>query len=292
MYIIAYGFFEHNIMSLSYAKRFQKVTTCLIVPDLPQFMSLNGKSNSIRTAFFRHVYHVFNKRKKNIDYYSLITDQMGSYLDIDPGKYVVIDGMTEGENNISKSDKKMNPKSTFSFLYTGGLSASYGADVLLSSFTSLDNPDIELWICGDGPYTDEIVNRSKIDKRIKYFGVLPQNECIDLQHKASCLINPREDSDITAYSFPSKTMEYLKSGKPVIAKKLSGMSEEYADVFFQFDDFEKLSDVMDKVSKMGKEQLQEIGDRGRLFVVKKKNNKYQTFKMLRMLGINQEELSK
>lgn len=289
-YIIAYGLFEQNVKALNFAKKFPQVTTCLIIPDLPQYMSLNRKLSGIRRLYLRHIDNIYNKCKKNIDYYSVITEQMGSYLKISRDRYVVIDGMTEKDSsNTSKMIESSISENKFSFLYTGGLSSSYGTDLLISEFLAMENKDVELWICGDGPYTDEIIKISKNDKRIRYFGILSQNECIALQHKASCLINPREDGDITPYSFPSKTMEYLMSGKPVIAKRLSGMGDEYANIFFQFGSSESLKEVMDRVSRMQSKILREVGDKGKVFVSTKKNNKYQTLKLIKMLSIKEVE---
>ena len=290
LYIIAYGLFEQNVRALNFAKKFPQVTTCLIVPDLPQYMSLNRKSSIIRRSYFRHVDSIYNKCKKNIDYYSVITKKMGSYLKIPQNRYVVIDGMTEvNSNNNFEMMESSTLEKKFSFLYTGGLSPSYGTDLLLSEFLAMENKNVELWICGDGPYTDEITRISKDDDRIRYFGILPQNECIALQQKASCLINPRDDSDITSYSFPSKTMEYLMSGKPVIAKRLSGMGDEYAEIFFEFGSSESLKDVMDRVSRMKYEILREAGNKGKVFVSTRKNNKYQTSKLIKMLSIKGAE---
>ena len=289
-YIIAYGLFEHNIKLLNFAKKKSQVTTCLIIPDLPQYMSLNGKSSGIRRVLLRYVDNIYNKYKESIDYYSIITEQMGSYLKIPQNQYVVIDGMIERDDiNKFKPTESFTHQNKFSFLYTGGLSPLYGTDFLLSEFLAMKNKAVELWICGDGPYVDEIVRISKNDERIRYFGFLPRNECIALQQKASCLINPREDSDITLYSFPSKTMEYLMSGKPVIAKKLLGMSNEYTDIFFEFGASERLKDVMDKVSKMEPETLRKVGHRGKAFVSTRKNNIYQTSKLIKMLSIEEAE---
>ena len=103
------------------------------------------------------------------------------------------------------------------------------------------------------------------------------------------MINPREDSDITPYSFPSKTMEYLMSGKPVIAKKLLGMGDEYSDLFFQFGSSESLKVVMEKISKMDEKQLMEAGLKGRKFVVAEKNNKHQTLKLIKLLTMGKVE---
>ena len=41
-------------------------------------------------------------------------------------------------------------------------------------------------------------------------------------------MNPRSaDAEYTKYSFPSKTIEYLATGVPVVMNRLPGIPEEY-----------------------------------------------------------------
>jgi glycosyltransferase involved in cell wall biosynthesis len=50
----------------------------------------------------------------------------------------------------------------------------------------------------------------------------------DWIRKADVLVNPRQnDEAYTKYSFPSKNIEYLLSGNPVVAYMLDGVPEEY-----------------------------------------------------------------
>ena len=50
------------------------------------------------------------------------------------------------------------------------------------------------------------------------------------------LVNPRPDNEeYTRYSFPSKNIEYLLTGKPVVAYLLSGMPEVYQDFMCTID---------------------------------------------------------
>ena len=58
-----------------------------------------------------------------------------------------------------------------------------------------------------------------------------------LHKRATALINPRKpNSKITRFSFPSKNMEYLSSGTPMIGYKLDGIPSEYYDYFYTIDD--------------------------------------------------------
>lgn len=289
MYVIAYGMFEHNIKMLSYVKKHSNAITCLIVPDLPQYMSLSKRFSFIKKYINKQIYKLFRKEKRNIDFYALTTKQMGGLLELSSECYVVIDGMVDVNNEeINYDDWKTSTK-CFTFLYTGGLSHSYGIDVLVDSFLKMRNKNTELWICGDGPYANELIEICKRERRIRYWGMMTRDECVNLQRKATCLINPRQESEITQYSFPSKTMEYLLSGRPVIAKRLEGMDHDYEKLFYSFNDTSDLADVMDRVSNMEITDLNIAGIRGRNYVIEKKNNKYQTNKLINLLMKNYHE---
>ena len=284
--VIAYGFFEENIRLLANIKQNNKGTkTCLIIPDLPEYMSNQGSQSIVHKLLINRIYNIFKRNKEYIDYYSVITPQMAEHLSLKKSQYVVIDGMVgkveECENRTYTKDSNK-----FIFMYSGGLSKSYGTEQMLSSFSSIDNANIELWICGDGPFKEDVVKAAETDSRIKYFGVVSQEECHDLQRQASCLINPRDDSIITRYSFPSKTMEYLASGVPVIAKRLTGMDSEYSDFFIEFSDKRSLEEVMKSSIMMRKDQLNQYGIKGRDFVRKNKTCERQTRKLLELMGVN------
>ena len=63
--------------------------------------------------------------------------------------------------------------------------------------------------------------------RIEFLGMLPRTDVLELQSKATILVNPRQPvGDFTKYSFPSKTIEYMASGTPLLMYKLPGIPEE------------------------------------------------------------------
>ena len=74
----------------------------------------------------------------------------------------------------------------------------------------------------------------KSHANIRYFGFVSHERALELQAKAALLINPRSPKGVfTRYSFPSKTLEYMRSGKPVVCHRLEGIPEEY-DPYLQY----------------------------------------------------------
>jgi glycosyltransferase involved in cell wall biosynthesis len=75
------------------------------------------------------------------------------------------------------------------------------------------------------------------DSRIQYLGYLPFEETLKLYAQASVLVCMRITKKInTKYFFPSKVMEYLASGVPVICTALGGTETEYENLLYVLPD--------------------------------------------------------
>lgn len=278
--VIVYGFFKENIKLISYIKRkYPDICSCLIILDLPQFMSQYKRFYHRWTN--NHIYDLYKKNKKYIDCYSVISSQVVDYLDIEEPN-VVIEGMVTSKLEVEEYVKK--PKEKFTFLYTGGLSREYGTEELLSSFMKLKGEDKELVICGDGPYKENVKRAAQKDKRIKYLGIISQDKCVKLQREVDCLVNPRGETEMTKYSFPSKMLEYLTSGTPIIAKYLEGMPLEYKNLFWTYGKNQRtLLSMMEQIVEISTVELCKKAEYAREYVLKEKNNVRQTQRLLDMI---------
>ena len=100
------------------------------------------------------------------------------------------------------------------------------------------------------------------------------------------MVNPRKNQEeYTKYSFPSKIMEYLTSGTPVVAYKLDGIPTEYKDYihYVEGDTCEDLAYAITSICELGAEAREEIGAKARKFVLDEKNAVSQTKKILASL---------
>ena len=99
----------------------------------------------------------------------------------------------------------------------GGLTKKYGVIELLNAFERLQDENCRLVICGSGDAENDIIEASNRDRRIIFKGLLPRKEVLSLQKSSTILVNQRSNNEeYTKYSFPSKIMEYLSSGTPVV----------------------------------------------------------------------------
>jgi len=254
---------------------------CLIVPDLPQFMTEN--KFPIYKLLKKIDYYYISQIIKKIDSFVLLTDSMALSLKISNKPWVRVEGIyeqTENNDFVSKEEYK-------TILYTGTLEIRSGIINLLDAFTKIKNPNYRLWICGEGKGRTEIEKRAKVDCRIKYYGQLIRSDILTLQKKATVLINPRNSTgDYTKYSFPSKLMEYMASGTPCIIYRLEGIPEEYFEYCFVInsDTIEELKNTIIEVCEMSQSELNIFGSRASHFIQTNKNPKIQVKKIFTMIN--------
>jgi len=105
----------------------------------------------------------------------------------------------------------------FVVLYAGSLNDMAGVPFLLKAFERIDHPRFRLWITGAGELEGVVREAAALDTRIRYFGMLPRADLLARYAAADVLVNPNSTTLLTArYVFPSKLLEYLASGRPVI----------------------------------------------------------------------------
>ena len=174
-------------------------------------------------------------------------------------------------------------------MYTGEIRKMYGIHNLVEAFLKVNDSEAQLHLYGHGmdnyPELKTIIEENPC---IKYFGTVPNSQIIEVQKKASFLINPRLVTgfgDYVKYSFPSKNVEYLMSGKPLIATKLPSMVEKYEDYvyFFEDDTVEGMEKTLRYCFSLSKEELAAKAAKARHFAYDSMNNKTVVEKMLESL---------
>jgi glycosyltransferase involved in cell wall biosynthesis len=115
-------------------------------------------------------------------------------------------------------------------MYAGTLSAYGGLDLLLAAFVLLPNPDVRLWVSGKGK-SAALAAAAAADHRVTFLGLVTDSELSQRSRTASVFVNPRP-ARLTASqnNFPSKVLEYLSYGKPVVSTWTPGLEPSYRDV--------------------------------------------------------------
>lgn len=257
------------------------IKICLIVPDLPEFMS--DSTNPIYKLFKNIEIKILKSLLSKVDAFVLLSDYMWKPLNIGERPWVRVEGISNSYRNIENILKE----SFKTILYTGTLAKRYGIINLLDAFSMIKDDNYRLWICGDGDAKEELILRAKNDSRITNFGQINRDEVLKLQKRATVLVNPRtSEGEFTKYSFPSKTMEYLASGTPCIMHRLAAIPSEYFPFLFIADteDSEGLKAKIVEVCNMEKQNLIDFGEKASDFILKNKNPQSQVKKIFDMIN--------
>ena len=193
----------------------------------------------------------------------------------------IVDQAMTSSTNLLKDKSSKNI-----LLYSGGIYEKYGIKNLIEAFMQLKASDLRLHIYGAGPMANSMDKYMTLDSRIKYLGVVPNSVLIPKQQEATLLINPRPTVELfTNYSFPSKNMEYMASGTPVVTTLLPGMPKEYLKYVYLLKDesVNGIYEVLFELLSKSKEELHDYGARAKDFVLTNKNNFVQAQKVISLI---------
>ena len=282
IYAVHYPFLK---ASIDVKKQYPDLHITLIVPDLPQFM------NDSKSVLYKVIGSLNRKLISdaylNIDSYVLLSKYMVEAIGIGSKPVTVVEGIFNVIDEDINSSADSENDGIRRILYTGTLARRYGVLNLLEAFVKIENPNYRLVICGEGDSRNIIEEYSTKDHRIEFMGQLKRKEILNLQKKASLLVNPRSnEGEFTKYSFPSKTMEYLASGTPTLICKLSGIPDEYYNYCYSIDDMtvNNLSSKIEEILLTDEKILQELGRKARSFILECKNPISQCDKIIEMLN--------
>jgi glycosyltransferase involved in cell wall biosynthesis len=252
------------------------------VPDMPEFEYSYSKTKFSLKKILVPVYIYSIKKIVNVnDYFVFITKFMIKSFAKRP--YLIIEGFADIKNT-NYSEKIQYEKNAI--MYSGSLFEKFGIKMLLDAFYDIKG-NYELWLFGNGDMEDVIMSFVNKDCRIKYFGSLPNMEILNYQKKAKLLVNPRfTNNEFTKFSFPSKLMEYMTSGTPVLTTKLLGIPNDYNDKMY-FIKYETMigfkKSIVECLSKDDIE-LTAFGNNAKQYVLSEKNNVKQIEKVVELIN--------
>lgn len=269
-------------------QRHRNLFICCVITDLIDD-AMNFDSNRM---FLKRIQIAREKNKqknlyKDIDFFVLLTQGMEEKIPEAIGKNIVIEGIY-GKHKLPEVQSMECDDRLKTILYGGTLQEFSGVKELLNAFMLLHADNYRLVICGSGFCSSYIKQCVQKDSRIDYKGVISREELLLLQRNATLLVNPRKPTeDITRFSFPSKTIEYLSSGTPMLGYKLEGIPAEYYDYFYMVDDLttQGLADKLQDVLNLSDEERHLMAEKARHFICQSKTAEYQMRKLLSFLKL-------
>lgn len=124
-------------------------------------------------------------------------------------------------------------------VFAGTINAENGADLLILFLKK--NPDLkfELHFYGDGDRAADIAALTISDMRVKYFGRISDDLLQKRLRSADLLLNLRDPECISCdYAFPSKLINFMATGTPVLSNHFPGLDDSYAKLLYMVSTFE------------------------------------------------------
>lgn len=268
--------FSVSTGALLAAKLFRR-TSSGIVTDIPSLMSEKPNpltSRAIALAMTRY------------DSYVLLTRDMDLLINRRRVPSVVIEGQVDiNMENRSNELSSKHPERVC--LYAGALDRRYGVAALVEGFLRADTSNCELHLYGRGDYEDELIDISQTESRIKFLGQVPNDRVVEEQIRATLLVNPRPTTEaFTRYSFPSKNMEYIASGTPLLTTLLPGMPAEYLPHVYLLRDesTEGIAEAFEELLALDPKELHRKGNDAKEFALGQKNNVIQARRVVELIA--------
>ena len=242
-----------------------------IITDLPGMLGVENKATR-KTVM----------RMQNFDGYILLTEQMNEIVNPNHRPYIIMEGLCASqlpELYLGKRRKVI--------LYSGSLwKNDAGIEYLVQGFINAKLSEYELHLYGTGELVPWIEEISKEYPNVKYMGCVTNSEMVKIQSDAMLLVNPRPSKEeFCKYSFPSKTIEYMASGTPVLMTRLPGVPSEYFDYVYTIEDetSEGMCKTLEIVLSKEEKDLKEFGASAREFVKEKKSQKWQSERVYKFI---------
>lgn len=272
-----YGPIASNV--IRYCKK-NHIKCYAIVPDLPRDMYANIKIGKLKKILTDYSVKKTLKIQGDFDGYIYLTEAMKDVINPD-APYTVVEGIANVHLNPPEIKEKAAPPA---IMYAGALNEKYGLKNIMEAFLLLRS-EAQLWIFGAGDFEDAVVNYSKNNSKIKFFGRKSHDEVLAMERQATLLINARNvDDEFTKYSFPSKTIEYMASGTPLLTTRLAGIPEEYFSHCYSIpnNSIECLRDMMESAIKDAHQNV-EMGKEAQDYITREKSPYRQAAKIIEFI---------
>ena len=197
--------------------------------------------------------------------------------DYAPGKpYLRVDGGLTRQVVANLPELTLGDGQTFKMMFAGGVNHWNHIDAMLKFMKVNNDPRLRLWIAGWGEQIQDVQRASEEDSRIVCLETLDHDALFRKYAEADVLLNLRDMSDpALAYHYPSKLLEILVMGKPVITTNTNHTREAYGHICKVIDGIDELGDAVRELMLMSVKERCEYGKRAREWMLANKTWKAQ-----------------
>jgi glycosyltransferase involved in cell wall biosynthesis len=229
--ILVYSVHTPLVAAALVLKWLRRTPVFVFIPDLPTFMG--GPSNILKHWLKRLDAAVVRRLLVYTDGAFPITDGIGRDWLVDGPKHWTMEGISDPAA-AALAAARTNRSYVFRgggrpiLLYTGAL------EYVLPFASAFHRSSIDalLLFVGGGVDAVDLQALAARDARIKVKPFMTGDALAREVERADFMLNPRDPAwPGAAYSFPSKLVEYLITGKPIVSTRLPGIPDEYFGVF-------------------------------------------------------------
>ena len=242
------------------------------------------KKISYFSLIFTFLFKYFEKKQVRLsDHLIVISNKFKSHLkkwSIDDSKVTCIPNWGNLKEISKENSKNLNflhsnqlDQQKIRLIYSGTLGLKHNHELILK--LAKLNVNLEILIIGTGAGFDKLKKTNNLSKNIKLSGLLPFNELNTALNSADIFL-AMLSNESNEFSVPSKILNYLCAGKPIIlSAPLDNLAsqmivESKAGKVFEPDNFNGLNNFLGTLQKDEKLRT-EMSSFGRIYAEKKFN---------------------
>jgi glycosyltransferase involved in cell wall biosynthesis len=228
-----------------------------------------------RTAWRRLDYAMQRFLLRRLDGTAVITDAIARDFGV-RHPHLRLDGaVTEELLNLTSPDASRGDHAggSITLVAVGSLDEANGFRLIAEAMSLLQRRDIDLLIAGDGPLRSFVEDLAARDSRVRYLGYVSTAEVYALYRRATAILCVRLVSLVrTPYCFPSKVIEAIGTGVPVISTAPAHFREEYGRfvTIIETDSGRAVAEAIESVLAAAPQHLRSRALAGRQYVSSQK----------------------
>jgi glycosyltransferase involved in cell wall biosynthesis len=242
---------------------------------------------------------------RNANVVIAISEKMKDYLSRTRGvllsKIKILSNWQDESGYLKLANANANANVTnntkFTFMYMGNVGPVAGCDLLIKAFSISKIDSSRLVIAGSGSMKDKLIKLTKtLALNNVEFWEVPDGHVPQIQALADVMLLPIKKGAASS-SIPSKLPAYMFSKKPIIATvdlesdTARAIKESNCGWILIPEDIKSLSEMMQKVSTLTKEELKTKGEKGFYYALEKYSKKNNMAKAVKYIeSINRNEL--
>ena len=282
--ILISGLYRSLIRPAKWLKKKYGLSVFAIVPDLPELMiTYRNDYSRLRMIFNELDTKKSIKYREFIDAFVVLSHFMNPIVNRHNKPWITLDGLCD----LTAIDQIRGNSSKERFImYAGKISSTFGVNLLVEGFIKANLGDVKLVLCGDGDYAPELRNIVKKYPNVEFRGAVSHEVVLELEKAATLLVDPRPvDTEISKMSFPSKIIEYMASGTPVLVSNIPSFGPEYLQYQYRIDEvsIDGIECALKRVFSHTDNELVTIGTNARIFVLNNKTIQKQCKRIIELI---------